>query len=59
MNTAEHTFPLPETEVHKLDIVEQQIPFSGNGFFQSYLYPTLAVCAVAGCLIGFALRKRH
>ncbi len=65
MNTLEHTFPLPETETHKLDVVVEEIahqtPSTSNAttFVVNNRWLLLGVAAVTGGLIGLAFRNRN
>jgi hypothetical protein len=65
METSEHTFPLPEMEVHKLEEVQHQIephqdsPTSKTTeFLKANKWP-LVIFGTLGLAIGLALRKRH
>ena len=64
MNTLEHTFPLPETEAHKLDVVVEEIehqspsPKSTAAFVLNNRWLLLGLAAVTGGLLGLAFRKR-
>ena len=55
MNAGEHTFPLPEVELHKLDDIGQQLPaVPVRGFIRGNLWLSLGIAGVAGCLLGIA-----
>lgn len=66
MEASEHTFPLPEIEAHKLDIIEQEfapptestMESGGNSFLQANKWPLLMFGAL-GIALGLALRKRR
>ncbi|MDB6025280.1 MAG: hypothetical protein JWM68_1503 [Verrucomicrobiales bacterium] len=65
MQATEHTFPLPEVELHKLEEVEHQIeePAGANTssvteFLQANKWSILAF-GVLGGAIGWALSTRH
>ncbi len=64
METSEHTFPLPELEVHKLEEAQHQLEESVSGgspaldFFAANKWP-LIIFGALGAAIGFALRSRR
>jgi len=56
METLEHTFPLPEVEVHKLDELTGQLP-SGASWAKEYVsnnaWMMVGISALVGCLLGY------
>ena len=58
MNAGEHTFPLPDVELHKLDDLEEKIPSEpGRNFIRSNLWLSLGIAGIAGCLLGVAWKS--
>jgi ElaB/YqjD/DUF883 family membrane-anchored ribosome-binding protein len=61
----EHSFPLPETEAHKLDEVkevldhsQEQGPRGVRAFVQSQPWLAVALAGVSGVALGLLLRSR-
>jgi len=63
MQSSEHTFPLPEVEVHKLEEVQHQIEEPAHAspiteFFQANKWPLIIFGVLSGA-IGWALKSRR
>ena len=62
MEASEHTFPLPELEVHKLEEAQHQLedtaPSPAVEFLSANKWP-LIIFGALGAAIGFALRSRR
>lgn len=59
MDNLEHSFPLPETETHKLDEVkevldhaQEQVPASLQGFVQASPWLSVALAVAGGLCLG-------
>ena len=53
MNNGEHTFPLPDVELHKLDDISEQMPSAPiRDFIRSNFWLSLGIAGVAGCMLG-------
>jgi hypothetical protein len=53
METSEHTFPVPETEAHKLDELKEELQNTPSESIR--LYPVLSV--IASLFLGFFIVK--
>lgn len=60
METLEHTFPIPEIETHKLDVIREQLPKSAKTYASDHAWMLVAVSGLAGGVLGLLWpRKSH